>query len=81
MIPFLEFIEQEYQGQEPILKEIRQEYIRYVRVTFGDAVAMNWIEGHPPEILRERVQEIYHTHGGSDCNPLFEYVCVDQKLA
>ena len=81
MMRFLDFLEQEYQGQEPILKDVRQEYIRYIRQEFDDAVAMNWIEGNPPEVLREIVKENYITRGGSDCNPLYEYVCLNKKIA
>lgn len=78
MIPFLEFLEKKYQGQEPILNDVRKEYIRYIRQAFDDSVAMDWITQYPPEVLRDVVRACYETYGGSDCNPLYEYVCVNK---
>jgi len=80
MLHFLDFLEQTYQGQEPVLKDARQAYIRYIRQQFDDSVAMDWIVQHPPETLRDIVQQTYVTHGGSDCNPLYESICIDQKI-
>jgi len=81
MLHFLDFLEQTYQGQEPVLKDARQAYIRYIRQEFDDSVAMDWITQNPPEVLRDTVQQYYITYGGSDCNPLYESICINRKVS